>query len=70
MEDAYGRLFISEGSIPTIGWNNKEVDHHEGWIIGGSRQKGTTNDIIDPGSVDGFQYFKIKDNEGVDGCIR
>jgi hypothetical protein len=25
MEDAYGRLFISEGSIPTIGWNSKEV---------------------------------------------
>jgi hypothetical protein len=25
MEDAYGRLFISEGSIPTIGWNRKKV---------------------------------------------
>jgi hypothetical protein len=25
MEDADGRLFISEGSIPTIGWNRKEV---------------------------------------------
>jgi hypothetical protein len=30
MEDAYGGLFISEGSIPTIGWNSKEVDSHEG----------------------------------------
>jgi hypothetical protein len=25
MEDADGRLFISEGSIPTIGWNRKEA---------------------------------------------
>jgi hypothetical protein len=24
-EDLDGRLFISEGSIPTIGWNIKEV---------------------------------------------
>jgi hypothetical protein len=23
MEDADGRLFISEGSIPSIGWNRK-----------------------------------------------
>jgi hypothetical protein len=29
MEDANARLFISKGSIPTIGWNNKEVDGHE-----------------------------------------
>jgi hypothetical protein len=36
MEDEYGRLFISEGYIPTIGWNNKEVDDHEGRIMGGS----------------------------------
>jgi hypothetical protein len=25
MEDADGRLFISEGSIPTIGWNKKKL---------------------------------------------
>jgi hypothetical protein len=30
MEDADGRLFISKGSIPTIGWSSKEVDSHEG----------------------------------------
>jgi hypothetical protein len=30
MEDADGRLFISEGSIPTIGWNNKEENDYEG----------------------------------------
>ena len=29
MEDADGRLFILEGFIPTIEWNNKEVDDHE-----------------------------------------
>jgi hypothetical protein len=36
MEDADGILFILEGSIPTIGWNRKEVDGHEGRIMGGS----------------------------------
>jgi hypothetical protein len=30
MEDVDGRLFISEGSIPTIGWNRKEANDHEG----------------------------------------
>jgi hypothetical protein len=30
MEDVDVILFISEGSIPTIGWNRKEVDGHEG----------------------------------------
>jgi hypothetical protein len=35
MEDEDGILFISEGSIPTIGWNSKEVDDHEGGIMGG-----------------------------------
>jgi hypothetical protein len=36
MEDADGRLFILEGSIPTIGWSSKEVDDHEGQRIGDS----------------------------------
>lgn len=36
MEDADGRLFISEGYIPTIGWNSKEFDDHEGRRMGGS----------------------------------
>jgi hypothetical protein len=26
MEDVDGSLFISKGSIPTIGWNSKEVN--------------------------------------------
>jgi hypothetical protein len=30
MEDVVVRLFISKGSIPTIGWSRKEVDDHEG----------------------------------------
>ena len=69
MEDADGRLFISEGSIPTIGWNRKEYDNHEGWRMGGSWQKGTSNDIDEPGSISGFQYFKRKEKEGADGHI-
>ena len=69
MEDAYGILFISEGYIPTIGWNIKEFDVHEGWIMGGSWQKGTRNDTTKPGSICGFQYFERKYNEGVDACI-
>jgi len=69
MEDADGILFILEGSISTIGWNSKEFDDHEGRRMGGSWQKGTRNDMDEPDSVDGFQYFERKDNEGVDGCI-
>jgi hypothetical protein len=30
MEDADGRLFIIEGSIPTIEQSSKEADGHEG----------------------------------------
>ena len=33
---SYGRLFILEGYIPTIGWNNKEFDGYEGQRMGGS----------------------------------
>jgi hypothetical protein len=69
MEDADRRLFISEGWIPTIGWNNKEADDHEGRRMESSRQKGTRNDTDEPDNVSGFQYFKIKDNEGVNGPI-
>jgi hypothetical protein len=36
MEDANGRLFIPKGSLPTIGWNNKEADDHEGQRMRGS----------------------------------
>jgi hypothetical protein len=30
MEDLDGILFKAEGYIPTIGWNRKEFDGHEG----------------------------------------
>ena len=69
MEDANGRLFISEGSIPIIGWNSKESDDHEGRRMGGSWQKGTRNDTVESGNVGRFQYFEIKYNEGDGGCI-
>ena len=66
MKDADGRLFISEGSIPTIDQSSKEVGDHEGQRMGYSWQKGSRNDTAEPGSVGGFQYFKRKDNEGFD----
>jgi hypothetical protein len=69
MEDVDEILFIPEGSIPTIGWNNKEVDDREGGRMAGSSQKGTMKNMAEPGSIDSFQYFKIKDNEGTDGLI-
>ena len=40
-----------------------------GWIMGGSWQKGTRNDMTKSGNVGGFQYFERKDNKGVDGRI-
>jgi hypothetical protein len=67
MEDENGRLFILEGSIPTIGWTSKEYNDHEGQIMGGSCQKGTRNDIAEPRNISGLQYFKRKDNKGFDG---
>jgi hypothetical protein len=36
VEDAYGRLIISEGSIPTIGRNSKEDDGYERRRMGDS----------------------------------
>jgi hypothetical protein len=44
MEDADGRLFISEGSIPTIGWSRKEADmamKDEEWEILDRKALGT-----------------------------
>jgi hypothetical protein len=69
MEDADGRLFISEGSIPTIGWNRKEATtmKDEEWEVLDRKALGTIQD--EPGSVGGFQYFERKDNEGADGHI-
>jgi hypothetical protein len=36
MEDADGRLFISEGSIPTIEWISKEANGYEELRMGDS----------------------------------
>ena len=69
MEDADGRLFILEGSIPTIRWNRREANGHEGWRMGGSWKKTSRNDTAKPGSIGGFQHFKRKDNEEFDGCV-
>jgi len=32
----YGRLFILEGSIPTIGMNKKEANEYDRWRMEGS----------------------------------
>jgi len=36
MEDANGRLSITEGYFPTVGWKSKEVGEYEGRRMGGS----------------------------------
>jgi hypothetical protein len=63
MEDADGRLFISEGSLPTIGKKEKQPTSmkDEEWEILDRKALGTIRLV--PGSIDGFQYFKRKDNE-------
>ncbi len=33
MEDANGRLFISEGYVLIVGRKRNEVGNHEGWIV-------------------------------------
>ena len=43
MEDAYGKLFISEGSIPTIRWNrnNSMAMKEEEWEVLDRKALGT-----------------------------
>ena len=48
----------------------KTVDDYEGWIMGGSWQKGTGNNTVVPSFVDEFEYFKRKNNRGHDERIR
>ena len=69
MEDETGGLFVPKGSIPTVGRKRKTTSDYEGQRMGGSWQKGTRNNMVDPGFVDGFQYFKIKYNGGCDEHI-
>jgi hypothetical protein len=69
MEDADGRLFISEGSIPTIERSSKEAAamKDEEWEILDRKALGTIQ--LSLASVGGFQYFERKDNEGFDGRV-
>ena len=69
MEDANGKLSISEGSTPTIVSKKKIVSDYEGWRMGGSWEKKNGNNTVVLGFVGGFQYLKIKDNRGCDECI-
>jgi hypothetical protein len=69
MEDADGRLFISEGYIPTIGWNKKKsmAMKDEEWEVLDRKALGMIR--LSLAALSGFQYFERKDNEGADGCI-
>ena len=51
MEDADGRLSISEIFVPTIEQKDKEADEYDGHKMGYSQQKGTWNNMIVPSSV-------------------
>lgn len=62
MEDADGRLSVSERSIPTIEWKDKEADEYDRHRMGYSRQKGTWNNTAVPSGIDSVQYFKGNDN--------
>jgi hypothetical protein len=55
-------LFLPLGGIE----KNMTAMKDEEWEI---LDRHTRNDTTEPGSVSGFQYFEIKDNEEVDGCI-
>ena len=51
MEDADGRLSVSERFVPTIEWKGKEVDEYDKRRMGYSRQKGTWNNTAVPNGV-------------------
>ena len=51
MEDADGRLFVSERPIPTIERKDKEADEYGRHRMGYSRQKGTWNNTVVPSGV-------------------
>jgi len=54
VEDANGRLFVSERSVPTTDWKNKEDDEYDKHRMGDSQQKGTWNNTVVPRSVGGL----------------
>jgi hypothetical protein len=56
-------LFLPLGGVEKKSTAMKD----EEWEILDRKALGTIQ--AEPGSVDGFQYFERKDNEGFDGCI-
>jgi hypothetical protein len=56
-------LFLPLGGIEKKSTAMKD----EEWEVLDRKALGTI--WTEPGSIDGFQYFERKDNEGVDGCI-
>ena len=54
MEDADGRLFVLERSIPTIERKGKEADEYDRHRIGYSQQKTTWNNMNVPSGVSGL----------------
>lgn len=69
MEDVDGRLYVSERSIPMIGWKDKETDKYDRHIMGASRQKCTRNNTTVFGSINGIQNFKGDNNKGFNDNI-
>ena len=49
--------------VPTIEKKIKESNGYDGCIIGGSRQKGSGNNIVVSGSISGIQHFKANNNK-------
>jgi hypothetical protein len=61
-------LYQKDLFLPLGGIENKMTTiKDEEWEVLDRKALGTIQ--IEPGSVGGFQYFKRKDNEGVDGHI-
>jgi hypothetical protein len=52
-------LYQNDLFLPLVGIA-KKFDNHEGQRMGGSRQKGTENDTVEPRSVRGFNISKEK----------
>jgi len=46
VEDADGRLSVSERSVPTIEWKDKEADEYDRHKMGYYGEKGTWNNTV------------------------
>jgi hypothetical protein len=49
--------------------NQSKIMKDKEWEVLDRKELGTENDTTVPGSVSGFQYFKINDNDGFDEGI-